>query len=50
MEDVGICYGHFVFFQAFDICILWPFGSGTLVYFSPFWYIVPGAIWQPCLL
>jgi hypothetical protein len=21
---------------------------GTLVYFSPFWYVVPRKIWQPC--
>jgi hypothetical protein len=28
---------------------LWPFGMfyGYLVYFSPFWYVVPKKIWQP---
>jgi hypothetical protein len=28
---------------------LWPFGTfyGYLVYFSPFWYVVPRRIWQP---
>jgi hypothetical protein len=31
--------------------ILWPFDTfhGHLVYFSPFWYVVPWKIWQPCL-
>jgi hypothetical protein len=30
--------------------ILWQFGIfyGHLVYFSPFWYVVPRKIWQPC--
>jgi hypothetical protein len=38
MEDVGIFYGHLIYFT--DIWnILWPFGIfyGHLVYFSPFW-------------
>jgi hypothetical protein len=28
-------------------CILWHFGI-YLWSFSPFWYIVPRKIWQPC--
>jgi hypothetical protein len=37
MEDVGICYVHFVYFAA-KWYILWPFGTfcGHLVYFSRF--------------
>jgi hypothetical protein len=29
---------------------IWPIGTfcGQLVYFSPFWYVVPRKIWQPC--
>jgi hypothetical protein len=29
---------------------LWPFGVffGPLVNFSPFWYVAPRKIWQPC--
>jgi hypothetical protein len=23
---------------------------GYLVYFPPFWYVVPRKIWQPCLV
>jgi hypothetical protein len=26
---------------------LWPF-HGYLVYFFPFWFVVPRKIWQPC--
>jgi hypothetical protein len=35
--------------RPFDIPYLGPFGIfyGKLVYFSPFWYIVPRKIWQP---
>jgi hypothetical protein len=31
--------------------ILWPFGIfyGYLLYISPFRYVVPRKIWQPCL-
>jgi hypothetical protein len=31
--------------------ILWPLGIfyGYLVCFSPFWYVIPRKIWQPCL-
>jgi hypothetical protein len=36
--------GHFVYFMALKL-ILWSFGI-----FSPFWYIVPRKIWQPCFL
>jgi hypothetical protein len=49
MEDVGIFYGHLVYFKA--ICYtLWKFGMfcGTLVNFSTFWYVVPRKLWQPC--
>jgi hypothetical protein len=35
MEDVGIFYGHMVYFTAIDIVYF-----GNLVYLSPFWYIV----------
>jgi hypothetical protein len=58
MEDVGIFYGHLVYFT-FDILhghlvyvhILCSFGIfyGYMVYFLPFWYIVPIKIWQPWL-
>jgi hypothetical protein len=44
-------YGHLVYFTA--ICyILWPFGifGGNLVYFSPFWYIVPKKSGNPALM
>jgi hypothetical protein len=49
MEDVGIFYGHLVYFT--DIrYILWPLVtfSGSLVYLFPFWYVVARKIWQPC--
>jgi hypothetical protein len=42
MEDVGIFNGHLVYFTAIWY-ILWLFGV-----FSPFWYVVPRKIWQPC--
>jgi hypothetical protein len=31
--------------------ILWPLGGfyGCLLHFPPFWYVVPGKIWQPWL-
>jgi hypothetical protein len=49
MEDVGIFYGHLDYFMAMSY-VLWPFGMvcSFLVYFSPFWYVVPRNIWQPC--
>jgi hypothetical protein len=40
MEDVGIFYGHLIYFLAIWY-IVWLFGL--------FWYIVPRKIWQPCL-
>jgi hypothetical protein len=48
MEDVGIFYGHLVYFTAIWY-ISWPFGVFYfyLVYFSLFWYVVPRKIWQP---
>jgi hypothetical protein len=48
MENLGIFYDHLVYFTAIGN-ILWPFGifCGRLVYFSPFWYLVPRKIWQP---
>jgi hypothetical protein len=50
IENLGILYVHLVYFMAIGN-ILWPFGifCGHLVYFSPFWYVVPRKIWQPCL-
>jgi hypothetical protein len=49
MEDVGMFYGHLVYFTLIW-SILWSFGIclGYLVYFSTFWYVVPRKIWQPC--
>jgi ABC-type spermidine/putrescine transport system permease subunit II len=43
MEDVGIFYGHLVYFTAIWYT-LWTYGifCGNLVYFSPFCYVVPG--------
>jgi hypothetical protein len=40
MEDVGIFYGHFVYFTA-KWHNIWTFGTlcGHLVYFTPFWYV-----------
>jgi hypothetical protein len=48
MENSGILYSHFVYFTA-KWYILWLFGTfgGYLVYFFPFWYVVPRKIWQP---
>jgi hypothetical protein len=40
----SIVFGHWV--------SLWPFGicyDHLLYIFSPFWYVVPRKIWQPCL-
>jgi hypothetical protein len=42
MEDVGIFYGHLVYFVVI-LYILWLFGI-----FLPFWYVVPRKVWQPC--
>jgi hypothetical protein len=41
VEDVGIFYGHLVYFMAIWY-ILWPFGIfyGHLVYFVAIWYIL----------
>jgi hypothetical protein len=49
MEDVGIFWGHSVYFTAIQY-VLWTYGvfCGNLVYFSLFWYVVPRKIWQPC--
>jgi hypothetical protein len=46
MENVGIFYVYFVYFTAIGN-ILWSFGifCGHLVYFPPFWYVVPRRIW-----
>jgi ABC-type spermidine/putrescine transport system permease subunit II len=48
MEDVGMFYGHLVYFTAIWY-ILGPLGTfyGYLVYFFPFWYVVVRKIWQP---
>jgi hypothetical protein len=47
LKDVG---SHLVYFTALRY-ILCPFGifNGYLVYFPPFWYVVPRKIWQPCV-
>jgi hypothetical protein len=48
MEDVGVLYAHLVAPPAIWY-ILWPFGIHTspiLVYFFPFWFVVPRKIWQ----
>jgi hypothetical protein len=49
MENVGTFYGNLVYFKAIGN-ILWPFSivCDHLVYFPPFWYVVPRKIWQPC--
>jgi hypothetical protein len=49
MEDVGIFYGHLVYFTIMAIWYilpLWPSGIGILTLwpfgiFYPFWYFVP---------
>jgi hypothetical protein len=55
MEDVGIFYGHLVYFMAIRF-ILWQFSIfyAHLVYFGVIWYICPvlvsctkKKIWQP---
>jgi hypothetical protein len=50
MENVGIFYINLVYLKAIGNT-LWPFGifCDNLVYFSPFWYVVPRKIWQYCL-
>jgi hypothetical protein len=49
MEEVGIFYIHLVYFTIFCY-ILWTFGivCDNLVYFPPFWCVIPRKIWQPC--
>jgi hypothetical protein len=48
MEDVGLYYGHLVYFSAIWH-VLSPFGiiCGHLVHFPPFRYALPRKIWQP---
>jgi hypothetical protein len=43
MEDIGIFYGHLVYFTVIWYMYFWTFGlyCGNLVYFSQFWYVVP---------
>jgi hypothetical protein len=42
MEDVSMFNAHLVYFQpSATFC-------DRLVYFSPFWFVVPRKIWQPC--
>jgi hypothetical protein len=54
MDDVGnwvyVFYSNWVYFGAIEY-ILWPLGTfhGYLIYIFPFWYIVPGKIWHPCV-
>jgi hypothetical protein len=47
----GRCWNVLLPFGLFTAIsyILWSFGIiyGYLVYFSPFWYVVPWKIWQP---
>jgi hypothetical protein len=45
---VYVFYGHVVYFTAIWY-ILWTFGiiCGKFGIFFPFWYVVPGKIWQP---
>jgi hypothetical protein len=41
MENVGILYGHLVYFVAIgNVVVIW-------YNFSPLWYIVSRKIWQP---
>jgi hypothetical protein len=48
MEGVRIFYGHLAYFKV-NWKILWPFGTFCInLVFSPFWYVVPRKIWQPC--
>jgi hypothetical protein len=48
MEDVGIVYGHLVYFMAIW-SILFPFGMfyGHFGRFFSCWYVVSRKIWQP---
>jgi hypothetical protein len=49
MKDVSFLFLFFVYFTAIW-CTLGPFGifCGHFGIFFPFWYFVPGKIWQPC--
>jgi hypothetical protein len=49
MGDVGIFTDNWSTFTAILGIFLWSFGKFcvNLVYFSPFWYIIPRKIWQP---
>jgi hypothetical protein len=51
MEKFGIFHGHFVFLLPIYIPIICQFGIfvDILVYFPPFWLIVPRKIWHPCV-
>jgi hypothetical protein len=48
MDDVGIFYGHVVYFVD-NWYILWKirFILWSFDNFFPFWYVVPRKIWQP---
>jgi hypothetical protein len=48
MEDVGVFYGHLVYFTAISY-ILRPFGVfyGNLEYFTRFGILYGEKIWQP---
>jgi hypothetical protein len=54
-KDVGIFYGHLVYFTAiWSISLAFGIFYGHLVYFVahfgkffPFWFVVPRKIWQP---
>jgi hypothetical protein len=50
MGNVGIFYGHFVYFT-----VIWYFYGhlvyiyyGLLVYLFPLFYVLSRTIWQPC--
>jgi hypothetical protein len=48
LENVAIIYGHLEYVKLIWHT-LWPFGRscGRLVYFPPYWNILPRKIWQP---
>jgi hypothetical protein len=49
MDEVGIFYGPFFYFTVIWYVLLpLVIFCGNLVYISPFWYVAPRKIWQPC--
>jgi hypothetical protein len=52
MKNLGIFYDHLVYFTAIGNIYYGHYVGifcGDLVYFPPFWYLVPRIIWQPCI-